>query len=60
MTKGDALAIVAACSADDLSDTLLELAVTMKLEEGHSPEEILEMTDIVLDDTEIAEDDNNE
>lgn len=49
MTKGEAITIVSACSGEELSDTLLELAVAMKLEENHSPEEILEMVDLVLE-----------
>jgi hypothetical protein len=55
MTKGECLQIVSACGSDDMSDTLLELAIAMKLEEGHSKEEVIDMVGLVLEDSEGLE-----
>ncbi len=51
MTRGEALTLLAACQQEDLSDNLLELAVAMKLEEGHSKEDVLDMVALVLEDS---------
>ncbi len=51
MTKGECIQVVSACGAEDLSDTLLELAITMKLEEGLSKEDVIDMVGIVLEDS---------
>lgn len=40
MTKGEALAIVAATPEDDLGDTLMQLAVTYWLEQTGSKDEV--------------------
>ena len=56
MTKGECIQVVSACSAEDLGDTLLELAITMKLEEGYSKEDVIDMVGIVLEDSGGLED----
>lgn len=49
MTKGEALTILAGSPGDELGDTLLELAVTYWLETGASKDDILFLTEEVLD-----------
>ena len=56
MTKGECIQVVSACGSDDLSDTLLELAITMKLEEGFSKEDVVDMVGIVLEESGGLED----
>lgn len=51
MTKGECIQVVSACGSNDLSDTLLELAITMKLEEGHTKEDVATMVELVLEDS---------
>jgi len=51
MTRGECITVISACGHDDLSDTLLELAITMKLEEGHTKEDVATMVELVLEDT---------
>jgi len=56
MTRGECITVISACSPDDLSDTLLELAITMKLEEGHTKEDVATMVELVLEDSGGLED----
>jgi len=51
MTKGECITMISACSAEDLGDDLLELAIAYKLEEGYSKEDIIDMVGIVLEDS---------
>jgi hypothetical protein len=58
MTKGECITMISACSAEDLGDDLLELAIAIKLEEGFSKEDIIDMVGIVLQDSGGVEDGN--
>jgi len=61
MNRNEVMAILANSDDDDFGDMLLECAVEYWEDLGHSPEDIIELVEIVLEEKEDADDepDNN-
>ncbi len=52
MTRSEVLAIISNTSEDELGDILLECAVQYWIDKGVSPDEIIFLTESVLEDAE--------